>query len=53
MFFIVITPWIWHASRNYGRFVAFRSDFGLEFLFGNTGDGSSPVRLNILPDENQ
>ena len=52
MFFIVITPWIWHASRNYGRFVAFRSDFGLEFLFGNTGDGSSPVRLNILPDEN-
>ena len=52
MFFIVITPWIWHASRNYGRFVAFRSDFGLEFLFGNTGVGSSPVRLNILPDEN-
>ena len=52
MFFIVITPWIWYASRNYGRFVAFRSDFGLEFLFGNTGVGSSPVRLNILPDEN-
>ena len=50
-FFMVVTPWIWHSSRNYGRFVAFRNNFGLEFLVGNTGDGISPAWVNDLPDE--
>lgn len=51
-FFMVVIPWIWHSSRNYGRFVAFRNNFGLEFLVGNTGNGSSPAWVNDLPDEN-
>jgi len=52
IFLMVITPWIWNSSRNYGRFVAFRNNFGLEFLSGNTGDGSNPAWVNDLPDEN-
>ena len=51
-FFMVIAPWIWRSSRNYGHFVAFRNNFGLEFLVGNTGNGSSPAWINDLPDEN-
>ena len=52
MFIMVVVPWIWHTSRNYGRFVAFRNNFGLEFLAGNLGDGTSPASVDGLPDEN-
>ena len=48
-FLFVVTPWIWRCSRTYGRFVAFRSNFGLEVLVGNSSDTSSPANWNVLP----
>src|ERR1700730_712987 len=42
-FLFVVTPWIWRCSRTYGRFVAFRSNFGLEVQVGNSSDTSSPA----------
>ena len=52
-FLIVVTPWIWRCSRTYGRFVAFRSNFGLEVLVGNSGDTSNPANSNVLPEYNK
>lgn len=51
-FFALIAPWIWRCSRTYGRFVAFRSNFGLEILVGNSNDTSSAANWNILPGIN-
>jgi 4-amino-4-deoxy-L-arabinose transferase-like glycosyltransferase len=52
-FLFVVTPWIWRCSRTYGRFVAFRSNFGLEVLVGNSSDTSSPANWKVLPGFNE
>jgi 4-amino-4-deoxy-L-arabinose transferase-like glycosyltransferase len=52
-FLFVVTPWIWRCSQTYGRFVAFRSNFGLEVLVGNSSDTSSPANWNVLPGFNK
>jgi 4-amino-4-deoxy-L-arabinose transferase-like glycosyltransferase len=52
-FLLVAVPWIWRCSRTYGRFVAFRSNFGLEVLVGNSADTSSPANPNVLPGWNR
>jgi 4-amino-4-deoxy-L-arabinose transferase-like glycosyltransferase len=51
-FLIIIAPWIWRCTRTYGRFVAFRSNFGMEVLVGNSNDTSSPANWNVLPGYN-
>jgi 4-amino-4-deoxy-L-arabinose transferase-like glycosyltransferase len=51
-FLFVVTPWIWRCSRTYGRLVAFRSNFGLEVLVGNSSDTSRPANWNVLPGFN-
>jgi len=52
-FLLVVTPWIWRCSLVYGRFVAFRGNFGLEVLVGNSRDTSSPANGNVLPGFNK
>jgi hypothetical protein len=52
-FLFVVTPWIWRCSQIYGRFVAFRSNFGLEVLVGNSSDTSAPANSNVLAGYNQ
>jgi 4-amino-4-deoxy-L-arabinose transferase-like glycosyltransferase len=52
-FLFVVTPWIWRCSRTYGRLVAFRSNFGLEVLVGNSSDTSRPANWNVLPGFNK
>jgi len=52
-FLFVVTPWIWRCSRTYGRLVAFRGNFGLEVLVGNSNDTSSPANWNVLPGFNK
>jgi 4-amino-4-deoxy-L-arabinose transferase-like glycosyltransferase len=49
VFFITVSPWIWRCSQLYGRFVAFRSNFGMEVLVGNSNDTSSPSNWTVLP----
>ncbi|HVA95954.1 MAG TPA: glycosyltransferase family 39 protein [Candidatus Dormibacteraeota bacterium] len=49
LFFTVIGPWIWRCSQTYGRFVAFRGNFGMEVLVGNSSDTSSAANWKILP----
>jgi hypothetical protein len=51
-FFAIIAPWIWRSSQIYGRFVAFRGNFGLEVLVGNSDDTSRPSNWNVLPGAN-
>jgi 4-amino-4-deoxy-L-arabinose transferase-like glycosyltransferase len=52
-FFIIVAPWIWRCSEIYGRFVAFRGNFGLEILVGNSSDTSNPANSNVLPGFNK
>jgi 4-amino-4-deoxy-L-arabinose transferase-like glycosyltransferase len=52
-FLFVVAPWIWRCSQVYGRFVAFRSNFGLEVLVGNSSDTSAPANPNVLPGWNK
>ena len=52
VFLAAVAPWIWRCSRTYGRFVAFRSNFGLEVLVGNSNDTSNPSNWKVLPGEN-
>src|SRR5258708_32111516 len=52
-FLFVVTPWIWRCSQTYGRFVAFRGNFGLEVLVGNSSDTSSSANWNVLPGFNK
>jgi len=52
IFWVAVSPWMWHASRTYGRFVAFRGNFGLEVMVGNSNDTSRPSNWNMLPGEN-
>jgi 4-amino-4-deoxy-L-arabinose transferase-like glycosyltransferase len=51
-FLAIIAPWIWRSSRTYGRFVAFRGNFGLEVLVGNSEDITHPANPNVLPGYN-
>jgi 4-amino-4-deoxy-L-arabinose transferase-like glycosyltransferase len=52
IFCLVVSPWIWRSSHTYGRFVAFRGNFGLEVMVGNSGDTSRPSDWNVTPGEN-
>ena len=52
VFLAVVAPWIWRCSETYGRFVAFRSGFGLEVIVGNSGDTSNASNWKVLPGEN-
>jgi Dolichyl-phosphate-mannose-protein mannosyltransferase len=53
VFLLVVGPWIWRCSQTYGRFVAFRGNFGLEVLVGNSSDTSNPANSNVLPGYNK
>jgi 4-amino-4-deoxy-L-arabinose transferase-like glycosyltransferase len=52
IFLATVTPWVWRCSETFGRFVPFRSGFGLHFLAGNSGDTRTPLNLNALPNNN-
>lgn len=52
VFLIAIAPWIWRSSQVYGRFVAFRGNFGLEVMVGNSSDTSRPSNWNETPGSN-
>jgi 4-amino-4-deoxy-L-arabinose transferase-like glycosyltransferase len=52
VFFAIIAPWIWRCSRNYGRFVALRDNFGLEVLVGNSDNDASSANWSVLPGNN-
>ncbi len=52
-FLLGVTPWIWRCSSTYGRLVAFRGNFGLEVLVGNSSDTSRPANWNVLPGFNK
>jgi 4-amino-4-deoxy-L-arabinose transferase-like glycosyltransferase len=49
VFLACVAPWIWRCSQTYGRFVAFRGNFGLEILVGSGGDTSNPFDWNMVP----
>jgi 4-amino-4-deoxy-L-arabinose transferase-like glycosyltransferase len=51
-FLAVTIPWIWRCSEIYGRFVFFRSNFGLEVMVGNS-DSTVPENVKVHPTENQ
>jgi 4-amino-4-deoxy-L-arabinose transferase-like glycosyltransferase len=52
VFLCATGPWIWRCSQTYGRFVAFRGSFGLEFLVGNSEDTSHASNFNVIPGNN-
>ena len=52
MFLIAVAPWVWRCSQVYGRFVAFRGNFGLEVMVGNSSDTSRPSNWNETPGSN-
>jgi len=52
-FLFVVTPWIWRCSQTYGHFIAFRGNFGLEVLVGNSSDTSNPANSTVLPGYNK
>jgi 4-amino-4-deoxy-L-arabinose transferase-like glycosyltransferase len=49
VFLATVAPWAWRCSMTYGRFVALRSNFGLEILVGNSEDTSNPFNWGVLP----
>jgi 4-amino-4-deoxy-L-arabinose transferase-like glycosyltransferase len=51
-FIAVTAPWIWRCSQTYGRFVAFRDNFGLEILVGNSDNTDTPANWSVLPASN-
>ncbi len=51
-FLIAIAPWVWRNTVTYGRFVPFRSGFGLDFVVGNSDDTTAPSNWNVLPADN-
>jgi 4-amino-4-deoxy-L-arabinose transferase-like glycosyltransferase len=51
-FFAIITPWIWRCSQTNRRFVAFRDNFALEVLVGNSDNTSRPANWSLLPASN-
>jgi len=52
LFLAIAGPWIWRCSRTYGRFVAFRGNFGMEVLVGNSDDTRAPANWSMLPNTN-
>jgi 4-amino-4-deoxy-L-arabinose transferase-like glycosyltransferase len=52
VFFLGVTPWVWRCSKVYGRFVAFRGNFGLEVMVGNSSDTSRPSNWDETPGSN-
>jgi 4-amino-4-deoxy-L-arabinose transferase-like glycosyltransferase len=52
VFLIGVAPWVWRCSQTYGRFVAFRGNFGLEVMVGNSSDTSHPSNWNETPGSN-
>ena len=52
VFLIGVAPWVWRCSQVYGRFVAFRGNFGLEVMVGNSSDTSQPSNWNETPGSN-
>lgn len=52
VFMIGVTPWVWRCSQTYGRFVAFRGNFGLEVMVGNSNDTSNPSNWDETPGSN-
>ena len=52
IFLAAVGPWVWRCSQTYGRFVPFRSGFGLDFLVGNSDDTSTPSNWKVLPADN-
>jgi 4-amino-4-deoxy-L-arabinose transferase-like glycosyltransferase len=53
VFLVTVAPWVSRCSQLYGRFVAFRGNFGLEVMVGNSNDTSHPSNWNMLPGENR
>jgi 4-amino-4-deoxy-L-arabinose transferase-like glycosyltransferase len=49
VFLIGVAPWVWRSSQLYGRFVAFRGNFGLEVMVGNSNDTSQPSNWDETP----
>jgi 4-amino-4-deoxy-L-arabinose transferase-like glycosyltransferase len=52
MFLVGVAPWVWRCSQIYGRFVAFRGNFGLEVMVGNSNDTSRPSNWDETPGSN-
>jgi 4-amino-4-deoxy-L-arabinose transferase-like glycosyltransferase len=52
IFFAGVAPWIWRCSAISGRFVAFRDNFGLEVMVGNSSDTSRPSNWDETPGSN-
>jgi 4-amino-4-deoxy-L-arabinose transferase-like glycosyltransferase len=52
IFVVGVAPWIWRSSQIYGRFVAFRGNFGLEVMVGNSSDTSQPSNWDVTPGSN-
>jgi 4-amino-4-deoxy-L-arabinose transferase-like glycosyltransferase len=52
VFLTGVAPWVWRSSEIYGRFVAFRGNFGLEVMVGNSSDTSQPSNWNETPGSN-
>ena len=52
IFLVAVAPWVWRCSQTFGRFVPFRSGFGLDFLAGNSDDTRTPTNLNVFPEQN-
>jgi 4-amino-4-deoxy-L-arabinose transferase-like glycosyltransferase len=52
VFLVGVTPWVWRCSKVYGRFVAFRGNFGLEVMVGNSNDTSRPSNWDETPGSN-
>lgn len=47
-----VTPWLVRNYRAFDRFVLFRSNFGLEFMVGNSEDLSKPESDGVRPADN-
>jgi 4-amino-4-deoxy-L-arabinose transferase-like glycosyltransferase len=52
VFVALVAPWLWRDHRVFGRFVAFRSGFPLEFLVGNNDDAGRLASASLLPADN-
>jgi 4-amino-4-deoxy-L-arabinose transferase-like glycosyltransferase len=52
VFLVGVAPWVWRSSELYGRFVAFRGNFGLEVMVGNSNDTSQPSNWDETPGSN-
>jgi 4-amino-4-deoxy-L-arabinose transferase-like glycosyltransferase len=52
VFLAGVAPWVWRSSKVYGRFVAFRGNFGLEVMVGNSSDTSRPSNWDETPGSN-